>query len=89
MADYQISYVLATHNQLAALRPAIDRLATARQPTEEIVVIDGGSTDGSADYLRQLQEASPLAHPSMQNGGRSRGAGQRRRGLTLVEVGAS
>lgn len=54
MADYQISYVLATHNQLAALRLALDRLVAARQPTEEIVVIDGGSTDGTGDYLRQL-----------------------------------
>lgn len=60
MADYQISYVLATHNQLAGLRPALDRLVAARQPTEEIVVIDGASTDGSADYLRQLRAAGHI-----------------------------
>ena len=60
MADYQISYVLATYNQLAGLRPALDRLLAARQPTEEIVVVDGASTDGSTEYLRQLHAAGHI-----------------------------
>lgn len=60
MADYQISYVLATHNQLPELRAALDRLLAARQPTEEIVVVDGASTDGSTEYLRQLHAAGHI-----------------------------
>ena len=55
MSSYQISYVLATHNQLPELRAILDRLCAARQLNEEIVVIDGGSIDGTTDYLAELQ----------------------------------
>lgn len=60
MPDYQLSYIAATHNRLPQLRPALDHLVAMRQPNEEIVVVDGGSTDGTAEYLRQLHAAGQI-----------------------------
>ncbi len=48
-----LSYVLVTRNKLEFLKEAIPRLLATRQPDEEVIVIDGGSTDGTPDYLRQ------------------------------------
>ncbi|MBD2715724.1 glycosyltransferase family 2 protein [Microvirga sp. STR05] len=57
MADYALSYVLTTYNKLPYLKQVLERLIAARQPDEEIVVADGGSKDGTPEYLRQLHEA--------------------------------
>lgn len=57
VSEFQLSYLLVAHNNLSALRPALARLTAVRQPDEEIIVIDGGSTDGTPDYLHQQQAA--------------------------------
>lgn len=49
-----MSYVMVTRNKLPFLKQALPRLIAARQPDEEIIVLDGASTDGSADYLSDL-----------------------------------
>jgi glycosyltransferase involved in cell wall biosynthesis len=56
MVNYTLSYVLTTYNKLPYLQQVLERLIAARQPDEEIVVCDGGSSDGTADYLRRLYE---------------------------------
>ena len=56
MVDFSLSYVLTTYNKLPYLRQVLGRLIAARQPDEEIVVADGGSKDGTKDYLRELYE---------------------------------
>lgn len=56
MSEYTLSYVLTTYNKLPYLQQVVERLIAARQPDEEIVVCDGGSSDGTVDYLRQLHE---------------------------------
>ncbi|WP_227767602.1 glycosyltransferase family A protein [Hymenobacter sp. 15J16-1T3B] len=60
MAEYTLSYVLTTYNKLPYLQQVLERLIAARQPDEEIVVADGGSKDGTPEYLRGLYEAGKI-----------------------------
>ncbi|UOQ97074.1 glycosyltransferase family 2 protein [Hymenobacter sp. 5317J-9] len=57
MPDYSLSYVLTTYNKLPYLKQVVERLVAARQPDEEIVVADGGSKDGTPEYLQGLFDA--------------------------------
>jgi|GEM_PF-600025 len=57
---YTLSYVLTTYNKLPYLKQVVARLIAARQPDEEIVVCDGGSKDGTPEYLRELYEAGHI-----------------------------
>lgn len=58
--DYTLSYLLTTYNKLPYLKQVVERLVAARQPDEEIVVCDGGSTDGTPAYLQELFEAGKI-----------------------------
>jgi len=49
-----LSYVIATYNRLPFLKITLEMLSRELQPGEEIVVVDGNSTDGSKEYLQQL-----------------------------------
>ncbi|GAA4029424.1 hypothetical protein GCM10022409_12040 [Hymenobacter glaciei] len=60
MSNYKISYVVTTYNKLPYLKQVLERLVAARLPDEEIVVTDGGSKDGTPDYLRGLHEAGHI-----------------------------
>ncbi|GAA4370390.1 hypothetical protein GCM10023185_44800 [Hymenobacter saemangeumensis] len=60
MSEFAISYVVTTYNKLPYLRQVLGRLVAARLPDEEIVVADGGSSDGTAEYLRGLFEAGKI-----------------------------
>ena len=60
MPTYRISYLVTTYNKLPYLQQVLGRLVEARLPDEEIVVADGGSTDGTPAYLRELFEAGQI-----------------------------
>jgi glycosyltransferase involved in cell wall biosynthesis len=49
-----LSYIIATHNRLPFLRITLEKLVNDLLPDEEIVVVDGNSTDGSKAYLQEL-----------------------------------
>lgn len=51
---FAISYIIATRNRLAFLQITMANLLAALQPDEEIVVVDGNSTDGAKEYLQEL-----------------------------------
>ncbi|HWZ03611.1 MAG TPA: glycosyltransferase [Mucilaginibacter sp.] len=51
---FDISYIIATRNRLPLLKITLQKLMDELQPNEEIVVVDGNSTDGAKEYLQQL-----------------------------------
>jgi glycosyltransferase involved in cell wall biosynthesis len=60
MINYNLSYIIATRNRLPFLRITLSALLSDIQPDEEIVVVDGNSTDGSKEYLQQLFEEGKI-----------------------------
>lgn len=55
MSSVNLSYVIATYNKLPYLEVSLPKLIAARHADEEIIVVDGGSKDGTSEYLSQLQ----------------------------------
>jgi len=55
-----LSYILVTRNRLDFLKITLNRLLLTLQADEEVVVIDGNSTDGSAQYLQRLFEEKKI-----------------------------
>jgi len=49
-----ISYIIATKNRLPFLNITLSKLLTHANADEEIVVVDGDSSDGTKEYLQQL-----------------------------------
>jgi glycosyltransferase involved in cell wall biosynthesis len=57
-----ISVVIPTHNRLVLLKQTLACLAQQSYPSDryEVIVVDNGSEDGTADYLRQLADQGRL-----------------------------
>src|SRR4051812_35110446 len=51
---YNLSYVLTNYNKILYLKEVMNKLLENRKEDEEIVIADGGSTDGCAEYLEEL-----------------------------------
>ena len=51
---FSLSYIIATRNRLPFLKITLETLIGEVQPDEEIIVVDGNSTDGAKEYLQQL-----------------------------------
>lgn len=56
MDNKQLSYITSTMNKLPYLKIALERLIKAKKPDEEILVADGGSNDGTKEYLEKLHQ---------------------------------
>ena len=56
MSDIKLSYVITTYNKLPFLKEVIRLLIQNKKDDEEIVIADGGSTDGTVEFLNQLYE---------------------------------
>ncbi|MEO8884772.1 MAG: glycosyltransferase [Mucilaginibacter sp.] len=54
MANINLSYIISTRNRLPFLKILLAELIPQLMPDEEIVVVDGQSTDGAKEYLQQL-----------------------------------
>jgi len=54
--DSLVSVILPTYNRLAYLREAVDSVVSQSYGHWELIVIDDGSTDGTAEYLRSIKD---------------------------------
>lgn len=54
MSSYALTYAVTTYNRLPFLKQALNRLMVSKRDDEEIIVVDGGSTDGTKEYLTAL-----------------------------------
>lgn len=50
----KLSYIIATKNKLNLLKISVERLLAFKETDEELIVIDGGSSDGTYEYLNNL-----------------------------------
>ena len=49
------SFLLSTYNKLETLRLILENYINNKIPNTEIIVSDGFSTDGTVDYLKDLE----------------------------------
>lgn len=56
----KLSYLLVTRNKLPYLKYALERLLFQRKNDEEILIGDGGSNDGTQEYLQSLKESGEI-----------------------------
>ena len=55
------SVVLVVHNQVALTRACVDSLQSGSAPFE-LCVVDNASSDGTGEYLEQLERSRPVRH---------------------------
>ena len=55
-----ISVLIRCHDQGRFLGEAVASLVAQSRPPDEVVIVDDGSSDGSADLARRLLDAGPL-----------------------------
>jgi len=70
MAAPEVSVVVPTHNRLPVLTEVLSALVRQEgAPPFEVVVVDDGSTDGTAEWLRSRKHAVPLRVHRQANAG--------------------
>lgn len=55
-----LTILIATYNRLEALKVVIDAIHAQTTCSHEIIVIDGGSTDGTIEYLESRSDITPV-----------------------------
>jgi GT2 family glycosyltransferase len=58
-SDY-LTILIATYNRREALKSAVNAISAQTRCSHEIIVIDGGSTDGTIEYLRSRDDITSV-----------------------------
>ena len=58
-SDY-LTILIATYNRLGALKTAVDAIQAQTKCPHELIVIDGGSTDGTIEYLQSRTDITSV-----------------------------
>jgi len=74
LRNYNLSFIISTKNRLPFLKILFDPLLRDLKPDEEIIVVDGDSTDGSKEYLEQLFKGGQI-HQFISEPDRNQGHG--------------
>ncbi len=56
MNNKTISYILATRNKLPYLKGTLEKILANKTESDEILIADGDSNDGTKDYLKKLKD---------------------------------
>ena len=62
MSTVNLSWIITTRNKLAFLKEVLHRLLSDLHEDEEIIVVDGASTDGTVEYLTELHRQGLIHH---------------------------
>jgi glycosyltransferase involved in cell wall biosynthesis len=54
MTTPALTYLVTTYNKLPFLRCALDHLLTSVRPDEDVIIVDGASSDGTPAYLAEV-----------------------------------
>jgi len=79
----EVSVIIPTFNRCAMLREAIDSVLAQSTPAFELIVIDDGSTDGTAEHLARLAETIRIKIERIEHRGPS---AARNRGAALARA---
>lgn len=77
-ADFRLSVIIPALNEAAGMGEHLKRLQALRGRGHEIIVVDGGSTDGTPQVARNLCDkllSAPRGRASQMNAGASEAAG--------------
>ncbi|PIT96800.1 hypothetical protein COT82_00990 [Candidatus Campbellbacteria bacterium CG10_big_fil_rev_8_21_14_0_10_35_52] len=58
--NLNLSYIIATKNKLPYLKIGLEKLIANKKEGEEILVADGASTDGTKEYIEELERAGKI-----------------------------
>ncbi len=58
--EMKVSVITTVRNEQAAIGPLLESLATQTRPPDEVVIVDGGSTDDTVDRIETFTRRSPV-----------------------------
>ena len=81
-----VSVIIPTHNRRHTLERALTSVVQQRHPAHEIIVVDDGSTDGTADWLRSAWPAVTLLEQDNRGVSAARNRGIARSSATWIAL---